>query len=700
MARWCNWLGESTEMIGPGPALFDVSHGHVLASAQDVTFRDPNHFVSGELCCHADRWKDIPQAPPEILSFVTEGVDAWSFFTHFKGKFGTISYDSPQPPRMIFDNSSSCSAFEQFIQDTIIARVANGSLKYWGLVGEVEAPYLVMPITIEPTKPRMCHDERFLNLWVKDLPFTLDYLSDLPRYVGPNNFQTVCDEKSGYDHISLTRESQTLFGLEWKGCYFVYCTLHFGWKASAYIYQSVGLIATSYIRSFGVPCSQYIDDRHHGQLITSPLCEWSYLQKAEAAIYIATTILTSLGYTLALLKSVLIPTQVVRFLGYISNSLLCAFILPDDKKLKFQHLREAILSCQEIDLKTLQKFAGKTTSFSIAVPAARLYTRVCYRAIGTHCKTPRQPIRVSGELRDEILYWRFLDAWEGHLPWFDERHRVITTFTDASHYAWGAQLTSEDGQSRCIRDYWGDSDRPRPIVIKEALALRNALQALGASLQGSRVDGHVDSLPLVQAWKNQGGRSKALSEVVKSIHELALQYNIALSLTYVPSADNLADAPSRSLSQNDCQLAPEAWVLVEDRWGPHSLDLMALDSNSQLGQGGLRLPHYTPWPTANTSGVNAFAQPIPWEHNVYVFPPLALVGPLLRFLTPCPPSYHRDYSGCLPSQILVADCDTARPRFFVHWQTWRLECALISFSRQWFCDKSTSVGSLGVSVRA
>lgn len=23
-----------------------------------------------------------------------------------------------------------------------------------------------MPITIEPTKPRMCHDERFLNLWI------------------------------------------------------------------------------------------------------------------------------------------------------------------------------------------------------------------------------------------------------------------------------------------------------------------------------------------------------------------------------------------------------------------------------------------------------------------------------------------------------------------------------------------------------
>lgn len=136
----------------------------------------------------------------------------------------------------------------------------------------------------------MCHDERFLNLWVKDLPFTLDYISDIPRYVGANHYQTVCDEKSGYDHVSLTKDSETFFGLAWKGCYFVYRTLPFGWKASAFIYQSVGLMATNYIRSLGVPCSQYIDDRHQSQLVTPLSCQWSLLQKAEAAAYIVITL--------------------------------------------------------------------------------------------------------------------------------------------------------------------------------------------------------------------------------------------------------------------------------------------------------------------------------------------------------------------------------------------------------------------------
>ena len=76
-----------------------------------------------------------------------------------------------------------------------------------------------MPITVEPSKPRVCHHERFLNLWIKDCPFSLDYLSDLPRYVGPGHFQTVCDDKSDYDHICLSPSSRALFGLLWKGCF-------------------------------------------------------------------------------------------------------------------------------------------------------------------------------------------------------------------------------------------------------------------------------------------------------------------------------------------------------------------------------------------------------------------------------------------------------------------------------------------------
>ena len=75
-----------------------------------------------------------------------------------------------------------------------------------------------------------------------------------------------------------------------------------------------------------------------GQLVTPDSCPWSDLQKAEAAAYIATSTLTSLGYTLALSKSSLSPEQsVVRYLGYFCDSSKRAFILHAvDKKQKFK----------------------------------------------------------------------------------------------------------------------------------------------------------------------------------------------------------------------------------------------------------------------------------------------------------------------------------------------------------------------------
>ena len=264
-------------------------------------------------------------------------MDATEFFVKFEGSFqGQVYSGSSPPPRAFFPNSKSCRAFSEFISKTILERVANGSLSVWGKVGEVSPPHLVMPITIEPTKPRMCHDERFLNLWIIDLPFSLDLITNLPRYVHNNSFQTTCDDKSGYDHVRLSPNSRTYFGLQWNGWYFVFNTLPFGWKASAYLYHSIGLIATSYIRSHGIPCSQYIDDRHFGELQirrTAPPCSWSGFQRAQAALYIACYILIDLGYFIGLEKSTLLPTQMPIFLGYIVDFPKTAFLMPLNKRL-------------------------------------------------------------------------------------------------------------------------------------------------------------------------------------------------------------------------------------------------------------------------------------------------------------------------------------------------------------------------------
>jgi hypothetical protein len=71
----------------------------------------------------------------------------------------------------------------------------SGAIYYVGKVGEVAPPYIVSPITIEPTKPRLCINLMYLNCFMKDTPFSLDTLSEVPKIVKKNSFLTKLDDK-------------------------------------------------------------------------------------------------------------------------------------------------------------------------------------------------------------------------------------------------------------------------------------------------------------------------------------------------------------------------------------------------------------------------------------------------------------------------------------------------------------------------
>jgi len=182
------------------------------------------------------------------------------------------------------------------------------------------------------------------------------------------------------------------------------------------------------------------------------------------------------------------------------------------------------------------------------------------------------------------------------------------------------------------REIWREDVREKPIAVKEALVLFNTLKAGKSVLSNCCVDAHVDCLALIQAWERQWGRSKQLNDALKELFQTPLAQNISLCLQFVPPPLNQACALSRVLSDKGCMLAPEPWKELENLFCPHTFDLMALDSNAQVGCSGLPLPHLMPFPTPGSCGVNVFTKDVPSQENAYVFLPFILVGPLLRFL--------------------------------------------------------------------
>ena len=447
--------------------------------------------------------------------------------------------------------------------------------------------------------------------------------------------------------------SRQLVGFQWAGWWFVNNVLPFGWKTSPYIYQSLGLVATQTLRSSGVPCSQYIDDRHLGQLrraISSrdvELCPTTLcsvqddrVQLALNACYMAIRILTSLGYFLNLSKSVLVPTQSLIFLGLQCDSQLRAFSLPPPKLQKFAALRDTILQRREIPLVTLQRLMGKCISFMLVVPAAKLFTGEMSIAISKASKNKR-PIRISGPLREEIMYWRFLDSWQGHMKWFDERHYTIHVASDSSSFRWGGVLLRDRTLAPIeVGDFWEPVMLSKSIEIKEIVALSRTLLALQENVQNFRVDAAVDNKILCDTWERQHSRSPPVLLALKELFWTTVELNLSLHLHFVPSHQNPADLPSRRLSLADSKLSSQLWAVIQTKFGGsrgHSFDLLASNSNAQRDLSGASLPFFSPTPSPYAAGVNVFAQHISSAEdsrfeNCYAFLPSALIGSLINFL--------------------------------------------------------------------
>ena len=164
--------GMTVENLHIFPQFFrDVISGHTRADTSVLGFRDPDNFIAGNI--HAGNihacfpaWESIEKiAPfkltPNILRWIQDCVDVQEFLKPFKGQYKGEHFNSALPPPRIFPNAISCNRFGQFISDTIVDRLLPGAISLWG---NLPPPYLVMPLTVEPSKPCLCNDHRFLNL--------------------------------------------------------------------------------------------------------------------------------------------------------------------------------------------------------------------------------------------------------------------------------------------------------------------------------------------------------------------------------------------------------------------------------------------------------------------------------------------------------------------------------------------------------
>ena len=106
-----------------------------------------------------------------------------------------------------------------------------------GKVGEVQSPHLVLPLTVESTKPRLSHDACFWTFGCKTSRSSWIML-------------VTCHVMFHGTHIRvflMTSLDTIIFFWRMTVEHFsAFNTLPFGWKISPYVYHNTGLVATNF----------------------------------------------------------------------------------------------------------------------------------------------------------------------------------------------------------------------------------------------------------------------------------------------------------------------------------------------------------------------------------------------------------------------------------------------------------------------
>lgn len=194
-----------------------------------------------------------------------------------------------------------------------------------------------------------------------------------------------------------------------------------------------------------------------------------------------------------------------------------------------------------------ESIVGTLNHCTLAVRDGRSHLPSFYKMLGAF-RSPSPFIRhkITPSVRAETLWWlhRFRNTWCGIKIKEPPPPLPTALFVDAST-SWGIGLTLDNKWLAWeLKPGWKSDDRD--IGWAEMVAVELALRTLVAA--GFR-DCHIilrsDNKGVIGALKQDMSRNSSQNKIVRHILNLFFDYDIWLTIEYVPSADNPADPPSR-----------------------------------------------------------------------------------------------------------------------------------------------------------
>ena len=272
-----------------------------------------------------------------------------------------------------------------------------------------------------------------LNKFIVNEHFQMENLSCLKTLLSPGDFMTNIDLKDAYLSVPVHESSRKFLRFIWKGTCYQFKALPFGLCSAPRIFTKVLKPVAAFLRRKAIRVLIYLDDF---------LLLAATVEEAVKNTQLVVTLLQSLGFTINVKKSLLIPTQAITFLGFQIDSVCMMISLPAEKANKILDCCRQLLVSQSITLRNLASFLiGLLESSRPAIWRAPLHFRHLQsdliRGLQMNQEFYDALITLSSSARVELAWWLKhtlnTNGSPVHLPPPD---MIITT--DASKKGWGA----------------------------------------------------------------------------------------------------------------------------------------------------------------------------------------------------------------------------------------------------------------------
>ena len=223
-----------------------------------------------------------------------------------------------------------CSLDHQTVIDQEVWELLSKEAVHFVQPDSLQEPRFISSLFVTPKKGgghRPVINLKLLNCFIPYEDFKLESIHILKDLLKKMDYMVKIDLKYLYLTVPIRQNHQQYLRFMWRDSLLEFACLPFGLASAPKVFTKLLKPVLSILRQGGIRLIVYLDDI----LLTAPSVE-QVLQHAASTL----NLLEGLDCTVKYLKSVLVPSQQMEFLGSLINSLHLSLSLPRDKIRKIQ----------------------------------------------------------------------------------------------------------------------------------------------------------------------------------------------------------------------------------------------------------------------------------------------------------------------------------------------------------------------------